>query len=90
MDNIRLSWQEIKEKYPHQYVGLVDIEHEKNNSDVKSAIILYTDKDKSYDELTKLAFEGKIMLMYTTSDEDEIFFNGYQEYFEVNGERIFG
>ena len=29
MENKRLSLQEIKEKYPHQYFWLVDIEHEK-------------------------------------------------------------
>ena len=85
----RLTLKQIKEKYPHQYVGLVDIEHELNESDIKTAIVAYTDKEKTYNELTELAFKGKIMLMYTTSDEDELFFNGYMEFIEVNGERIF-
>ncbi len=67
----KLTWQEIKDKYPHQYVGLVDIEHGSNEASVEKAIVLYTDKDKPYEELIKMAVKNEIYLRYTTADEDD-------------------
>lgn len=72
MENKRLTWEEIKEKYPHQNVGLVDIENGRNSVSVKSAVVAYTDKTNSYEELVDMAVNGKIVLMYTTMDEDEL------------------
>lgn len=31
MSNERLAWKQIQEKYPNQWVGLVDIEYEPDN-----------------------------------------------------------
>ena len=66
----RLTWQEIKRKYPHQYVGLVDVETGINEVTVKSAVVACTSNDTSYDEMTIMAFHGKITMMYTTDDEE--------------------
>ena len=66
----RLTWQEIKEKYPHKYVALIDIAYGKNKASVKSAGVMYTDDDKSYTELLEMAFKGKVHLRYTTLDEE--------------------
>ena len=30
-DNERLTWEQIKEKYPYQIVGLVDVEEGRNS-----------------------------------------------------------
>ena len=65
----RLTWKQIQEKYPDQWVGLVDIEFEPNNrSTIKSAIVKYTDKSK--DELTEMQIltKGETMGIYTTPD----------------------
>ena len=42
MENTRLTWDEIKEYYPHQYVGLTDIAYGVNNASIESA-----DEDES-------------------------------------------
>lgn len=72
MENERLSWRQIQERYPHRNVGLVDIESGRNCDDVKSAVVACTDETTPYGELVDMAFRGKIVLMYTTMDEDEL------------------
>lgn len=66
----RMTWKQIREKYPNQWVGLVDVEYEPDNdATIKSAIVKYTDKSKS--ELTRLQIEteGKTIGIYTTPDD---------------------
>ena len=65
MEQERLSWQQIKKRYPHRYVGLSEIESGENGVDVKSAVVACTDETNSYSELVKMAFHGKIFLLYT-------------------------
>lgn len=63
----RLTWEEIQEKYPDQWVGLVDVEYELNNqASIKSAVVKYTEKTKG--ELTRLMLDGEIISRYTTPD----------------------
>lgn len=65
----RMTWEEIQDKYPDQWVGVTDVEYEPDNdSTIKSAVVLYTDKTKT--ELTKLQIQtdGKILGRYTTPD----------------------
>lgn len=66
----RMTWREIKEKYPDQWVGLVDVEFEEDNkSTIKTAIVKYT--DKTADELGMLAIKGeKIIPKHTNPDGD--------------------
>ena len=66
----RLTWEEIKRKYPHQNVGLVDVEMAPNKVVVKSAVVKYTDKNTDYNEMAYLALQGKLTLRYTTLDEE--------------------
>lgn len=61
----RLTWKEIQEKYPDQWVGLVDIKW-KNDSNIESAVVKYTDKTK--DELLIMQIENKIFSCYMTPD----------------------
>ena len=65
----KLTWEEIKEKYPDQWVGLVDVEYEEDNdATIKSAVVKYTDKSK--DELTimQIQTKGELIGVYTTPD----------------------
>ena len=39
MGSDRLTWGQIVEKYPYQYVGLADIEREESYDSVLSAIV---------------------------------------------------
>ena len=76
----RMTWEEIQEKYPDQWVGLSDVEYEPdNNATIKSAIVKFTDKTK--DELTMMQVQtnGKILGRYTTPDN--IFQLGIAGYF---------
>lgn len=68
----RLTWEEIKEKYPHQNVGLTDVVMEENSNIIQSAIVKYTDSDTDYNTMAQLAISGEIIVRYTTFDEDEI------------------
>lgn len=62
----RMSWDEIIEKYPDCWVGLIDVDW-KNEANVRSAIVVYT--DDSADELLRMQFEDEIECsMYTTPD----------------------
>lgn len=66
MEN-RMTWEEIQNKYPDQWGGLVDVEWcPDNTATVKSAVIKYTDKSK--DELTAMMLRGEIDARYTTPD----------------------
>lgn len=65
----RLTWEQIQEKYPDQWVGLTEVEYEPDNdATIKSAIVKYTNKSKS--ELTRMQIQtnGEILGRYTTPD----------------------
>ena len=70
--NETLTWEEIKRKYPHTYVGLTNIIYGPNNASVNKATVSYTDKDTSIDKLYLMYIKGDIKLRYTTLDEDEL------------------
>ena len=72
MNNQQMTWEEIKNKYPHQYVGLIDVKYGINNATIDSAVVKYTSSDLSYNELINLYLQGEILLRYTTLDEDEV------------------
>jgi hypothetical protein len=62
----RLTWEEIKEKYPDKWVGLSQIDWE-DAANVRSAVVSYTDKS-SY-ELWKMRKSGEdVFGIYTTPD----------------------
>lgn len=63
----RLTWQEIKEKYPNQNVGL--IECYPNKYKIESAIVKYSDENSSYDEMLILAYKGEITMRFTSLDK---------------------
>ena len=63
----RLTWDEIQEKYPDQWVGLVDIKW-KNDSNIESAIVKYVDKSKDELTLMQIQTNGEILGRYTTPD----------------------
>lgn len=62
----RLTWNEIAEKYPNQWVGLVDIDWE-DGANIRSAIVKYTNKSSS--ELVRMQIKDQsIHATYTTPD----------------------
>lgn len=63
----RMTWKEIQEMYPDQWVGLVDVNYLNDDGvSIESAIVKYIDKSKS--ELTRLALRGEVVSRYTTPD----------------------
>jgi hypothetical protein len=67
--NERLTWEEIKHKYPDQWIGLTDVEYKtENDASIKSGIVTYI--GKNMDELTELQFDtkGQVLAVYTTPD----------------------
>ena len=61
----RLTWKDIQEKYPDQWVGVVDIVWQ-DESNIESAIVKYADKSK--EELLILQIRDEIFSCYTTPD----------------------
>lgn len=69
MTDKHLTWKQIQEKYPNQWVGLVDIEYEPDNdATIRYATVQYIGKDKN--ELTEMQIDsdGKVLARYTTPD----------------------
>ena len=65
-----LLWEDIKKKYPDQWVGLKDVQYVTNSLDVKKATVVFT--DMSMDELTAIQFGTcrKIYAACTAVDDD--------------------
>ena len=62
--NKRLTWEEIKEKYPDRWVGLSDVEW-KNKANVRSAVVLGSSEDG--DEFLARQLNGEdVYTVYTT------------------------
>lgn len=68
MEYERLTWNEIVQKYPHQWVGLVDVKFKNDDGvSIESGIVKYTSKDTSEEELFDMAVVKKeIVRRYTT------------------------
>ena len=67
MTATRMTWDEIKEAYPDQWVGLTDVEYVNNDGiSIQSAVVKYIDKSKG--ELTRRMLDGEIISRYTTPD----------------------
>ena len=63
----RMTWEEIQEKYPDQWVGLIDVKYVNDDGiTIESAVVKYTDKPKG--ELTRRMLDGEIESVYTTPD----------------------
>lgn len=65
---VRLTWKEIQETYPDQWVGLAEIEW-LNDSNIKSAVVLYNDKSKKELALMQAESDGNIVGVYTTPQQ---------------------
>lgn len=63
----RLTWEQIQEKYPDRWVGLIDVQYRDDDGiSVESAVVKYTDKTKS--ELTKMVLKGEIVSRHTNPE----------------------
>ena len=61
----RLTWQEIAERYPDQWVGLTEVVFKPDNdATIESAVVTYTGITKS--ELTAMMLDGLCIGRYTT------------------------
>lgn len=67
METNRLTWKEIQEQYPDQWLGLIDVEYElDSHASIKTAVVGYVGRQKS--ELTKMMLRGECVSRYTTPD----------------------
>ncbi len=66
----RMSWDEIKKAYPNQWVGLTDVEW-KDTSNIKSAVVKYTDKTSTELGLMQIK-DDNLICMYTNIYDDFI------------------
>lgn len=67
MDDTRMTWAEIQEKYPDQWIGLIDVKYLNDDGiSIESGIVKYVGRPKG--ELTRKMLEGEIDAVYTTPD----------------------
>lgn len=67
MRDKRMTWKEIQNKYPDQWVGLIKVKYVNDDGiSIESAEVKYIDKTKG--ELTRMMLEGEIEAVYTTPD----------------------
>ena len=66
-----MTWEQIKEAYPSQMVGLVNVEMHENSNVVKRGLVKYTSKDTDSKTMSLMAMNGEIVLRYTTLDEEK-------------------
>lgn len=63
----RLTWEQIQEKYPDQWVGLTNVTYMDNDGiSVESAVVKYTDKTKG--ELTRMVLRGEVVSRHTNPE----------------------
>lgn len=63
----RLTWEQMQEKYPDQWLGLIDVEYKNNDgATVKSGVVKYVNKKKG--ELTERVLDGEIIARHTNPD----------------------
>lgn len=76
----RLTWKEIQEKYPDQWVGLIEVKYKPDNdATIESAVVKYVDKSKDELTLMQIQTNGEILGRYTTPDN--VFQLGVVRYF---------
>lgn len=65
-----MTWDEIVQKYPKQYVYLVDVqwEHGKGQN-VKSAIVIYATEKNDEEEYIQKSIAGECVEEYTDHSE---------------------
>ncbi len=64
-----ITWQQIQEKYPSQWVGLNDVKYIDNDGiSIESAIVAY--KNRCREDLAMLQALGFTITRYTNPDED--------------------
>ena len=65
----RLAWDDIKQQYPDQWIGLTEVKYKPDNdASIASAVVSYINKSK--DELTRMQIQtdGALVAIYTTPD----------------------
>ena len=63
----RMTWKEIQGRYPNQWIGLVNVVW-KDESNIESAIVKYTDKSSGDLLRLQLSNEPDLFSCYTTPD----------------------
>lgn len=70
MTEERLTWEQIQEKYPDQWVGLIDVEYEPDNdATIVSAVVKVYDKPQDITLMMQIRGEVEVA-EYTTPNSD--------------------
>lgn len=70
MNRERLTLEQIKEKYPNQWVGLVDCEME-DSINIRSAVVKCTEEDMSSDLMALETVKGNMKAIYATPNDTD-------------------
>ena len=68
--NEPLTWAQIRERYPHQWIGVMDVETvDETGATCELAEVIYTDRSRSELENIQFDTDGKVRAIYTTPDD---------------------
>ena len=65
----RLTWAQIRERYPHQWIGVTMTTAQDDNAASELAEVLYTGRSRSELENIQFDTDGKVRAIYTTPDD---------------------
>ena len=69
MQNKNLTWEQIKNEYKHQYVGLCNV-HKDSNDEIISADVVCSTKTSNYEDMLEQAILGNIFMVNPSADEE--------------------
>ncbi|MBQ9438031.1 MAG: hypothetical protein IJU50_06825 [Lachnospiraceae bacterium] len=66
----RLTWPQIQKNYPDQWVGLTDVEYEKDSpATIRSAVVTIWNKTKKELLMEQIKSNGAILARYTNPNK---------------------
>lgn len=64
-----MTWEEIKRKYPDQWIGLTDVVYNNNDGvNIKTAVVKYANKSREELFMMQMEYQDNFEAVFTTPD----------------------
>lgn len=70
MEKKRCTWNEIKEQYSDQFVGLVDVVRSKKGINVEAAVVAFSENVDGKNIIAEKSVNGEVYMIHTSIDDD--------------------
>lgn len=73
----RLTWKQMQEKYPDQWLGLTDVKYlDDDGVTIESGVVRYT--DKTHSELLEMRLDGEEIVHHHTNPDGHFLLGMFQ------------